>query len=134
MEKTVKIEDIKTFENACNFLNLKADKVLPDLSMYPENHREGMLAHSKLVLIVEAINTIENNGERWIPNWDNWNEYKYYPWFNMGSPSGVGFSYLGFDNWFSYSGCGSRLCFKTAASVRHVAKEFLELYKSYYVI
>ena len=86
------------------------------------------IAYRQVKLIVSALN------EGWVPDWEDSSEYKYYPWFNMGSPSGVGFSYCVFDYWCSDSGCGSRLCFKTAASVRHVAKEFLELYKSYYVI
>ena len=134
MKSITKIEDIKTFEDACGFLKLKADKVIPDLSMYPENHREGMLAHAKLVLITEALNTVENDGKRWLPDWEDISEYKYYPWFKMGSSSGVGFSFLGYGLWSTGSNVGSRLCFKSREAAEYAGKQFEDLYKTYFEI
>ena len=119
--------DIKTFEDACVVLKLDSDKVIPDFSLFPIEDQAAMQAHSKLIIIAKAI-----NGD-WIPNWEDYDEYKYYPWFEMGSSSGVGFSYLGCDYWYAASTVGSRLCFKDRETAKYVGKQFLELYKAYFV-
>jgi hypothetical protein len=66
---------IKTFEAACKALKIKA--TVPTFEEAPEKHRKAMLAHFKLVLITEALN------EGWKPNWNNFNEDKYYQWWDM---------------------------------------------------
>jgi hypothetical protein len=73
--------------------------------------------------------------EGWVPDWTNSGEYKYYPWFKMGSSSGVGFSSDGFDDWRTLSGVGSRLCFKTADLAKYAGKLFeQEIYKPLFTI
>ncbi|MDI6034015.1 hypothetical protein QLS91_13115 [Flavobacterium sp. LB2P84] len=73
--------------------------------------------------------------EGWLPDWTNSNEYKYYPWFNMSSSSGVGFSYIDYVCWTTFSGVGSRLCFKSADLSKHVGKLFeQEIYKPLFTI
>src|SRR6478736_5769926 len=99
--------DIKTFEDACKALNLDSTTIIPDFSLFPESDKEAMIAHAKLVIIAKAI-----NGD-WLPDWNDWDQYKYYPWFEMGSPSGGGFSFIDFGGWYSGSIVGSRLCFET---------------------
>ena len=56
-------------------------------------------AYIQLKMIVSALN------EGWIPDWNNDDEWKYYPWFKMGSASGVGFSYDDFGWLFLVFGC-----------------------------
>jgi hypothetical protein len=119
--------DIKTFEDACKVINLDATKVIPNFSLFPESDREAMIAHAKLVVIAKAI-----NGD-WVPDWNNWNQYKYYPWFEMGSPSGGGFSYYVYVDWATTSSVGSRLCFQTRDMAKYVGKQFEDLYKTYFV-
>jgi hypothetical protein len=119
--------EIKTFEDACKVLNLDATTIIPDFSFFPESDKEAMIAHSKLVIIAKAI-----NGD-WVPNWNDWDQYKYYPWFEMGSPSGGGFSYYDDDAWLTYSYVGSRLCFETREMAKYVGKQFEDLYKAYFV-
>lgn len=119
--------DIKTFEEACKVLKLDSEKIIPDFSFFPVKDQVAMQAHSKLVIIAKAI-----NGD-WIPDWTNYDEYKYYPWFEMGSSSGVGFSCDAFGNWAAGSGVGSRLCFKDRDTAKYVGTQFLELYKAYFV-
>jgi hypothetical protein len=73
--------------------------------------------------------------EGWLPDWTSSNEYKYFPWFTMVSSSGVGFSDDGFGDWFTYSGVGSRLCFKSADLAKHAGKLFeQEIYKPLFTI
>jgi hypothetical protein len=118
---------IKTFEDACKVLNLDAKKVIPDFSLFPAEEQEAMKAHAKLIIIAKAI-----NGD-WTPDWTNSNETKYYPWFEMGSPSGGGFSYHVCVNWDTRSVVGSRLCFENREKAEYVGKQFQGLYKAYFV-
>jgi hypothetical protein len=119
--------DIKTFEDACKVLALNPKNVVPDFSLFYESDRQAMIDHAKLVIIAKAI-----NGE-WVPDWKDWNQYKYYPWFEMGSSSGVGFSCDVCGGWDTDSDVGSRLCFETREQAKYAGKQFEDLYKSYFV-
>ena len=119
--------EIKTFEDACKVLNLDSEKVIPDFSLFPTEEQEAMKAHAKLIIIAKAI-----NGD-WIPDWKNWDQYKYYPWFEMGSSSGVGFSYDDCGFWNTRSTVGSRLCFESREKAKYVGEQFQDLYKIYFV-
>jgi hypothetical protein len=119
---------IKTFEEACEALELDSKKVVPDFSMYPEKHQKAMVAHSKLVIIAEALN------EGWQPDWGNRSEYKYDPWFYMGGSSGSGFAFVDYAGWFTSSPCGSRLCFKSRELAEYAGEQFTDLYKDYYLM
>ena len=121
-------EKIKTFEDACEALGIKMDVMPVGLPIELKHHLKAITAHTKLVIIAEALN------EGWKPNWNNWNEYKYYPYFNMGSPSGSGFSYGDCDLWAACSLVGSRLCFKSRELAIYAGKQFESLYKDYFVI
>ena len=118
--------EIKTFEDACKAINVELT-IIPDFSLFPESDRQAMIDHAKLVIIAKAI-----NGD-WVPNWKDYDQYKYYPWFEMGSPSGGGFSCHDDDYWNASSGVGSRLCFETREQAKYAGKQFEDLYKSYFV-
>ncbi|WP_298307218.1 hypothetical protein [Flavobacterium sp.] len=120
------MDKIKTFEEACALLGISTD--LPDFSAMPEKEQKALIAHYKLVIIAKAL-----NGD-WIPDWKNDKWDKYYPWFNMGSPSGVGFSFFGYGCWYAHSIVGSRLCFKSAELAKYAGTQFEELYKDYFVL
>lgn len=119
--------DIKTFKDACEYLKLDSKSIIPDSSCFPEKHRKALDANAKLIIIVEAVNTIDNNGKEWFPDWTNPNEYKYYPWFEKGS-SASGFSYGDCVGWHSDTTIGSRLCFRTQEISEYVGTQFLDLY------
>jgi hypothetical protein len=74
-------ELVKTFEDA---RKLTGRPDVPDFSNLPTDMRKHFEAQYKMIVIAEALN------EGWIPDWDNYNEYKYYPWFEM-SPSSFAF-------------------------------------------
>ncbi|MGK0175654.1 MAG: hypothetical protein ACI9AT_002041 [Ulvibacter sp.] len=126
--KKVKMKKIKTFEDACKTLKYDAKKTLPDFSSYPEKDRSALECHAKLVIIVDAINRIDNDGEEWFPDWDNSSEYKYYPWFRADGSSG--FRYYDCDDWSAIADVGSRLCFKKSDSAKYVGEHFSDLYES----
>ncbi len=119
--------EIKTFEDACKVLNLDANTVIPDFSLFPAEEQEAMKAHAKLIIIAKAI-----NGD-WVPDWTDGKWNKYYPWFEMGSPSGGGFSYDGYADWHTGSSVGSRLCFETSEKAEYAGRTFEDLYKTYFV-
>jgi hypothetical protein len=125
-------DQIKTFEDACKVERLNPTKVLPDFKAFPAGDRKAMIAHAKLVIIAKAANRLANDGKIYKPDWNNDDEYKYYPWFEMGGSSG--FRCGDFGHWLSFSDVGSRLCFKSSEVATHIGKQFEALYKQYFVI
>lgn len=120
------MKTIKTFEDACKAEGLKSEQALPDVSTISPADQEPIIAYSKLLIIARALNRTANGGEEWKPDWNNYDEYKYYPWFEMGGSSG--FRFNDYDYWRTRSGVGSRLCFKTRELAEYAGKEFIDLY------
>jgi len=113
-----------TFEKFCK-LHKVSSKILIDVSALPADEQKYFIALFKLNIIARALNG------NWIPNWKSGVEKKWFPWFNMdaSTPSGFGFSFSAFVNWYARTYCGSRLCFKTQAISDYVAKNFIDLYR-----
>ena len=128
----MKIQDLKTFEDACKVKGLDPKKVIPDFSCYPEKDRKAMEAHAKLVIIVSAANLIVNDGKEWIPDFSDRAQTKYEIWFEYDKGSS-GFRYDGYDDWNTVSNVGFRLCFKTVEVGRHVAEQFVDLFNEYFL-
>ena len=127
-----KFTDLKSFEDACQVLELDPKTVIPDFSCYPEKDRVSMIAHAKLVIIVRAANKLANKGKEWIPDFTNFNERKYEAWFDLEEGSS-GFRYYVYVYWVSYSGVGSRLCFISREVCEYVTEQFIEIYKAYFL-
>ena len=117
---------IKTFEDACKKVNTDPAK-LPDVSGILEEFAKPIIAAYKLLIIYKAINN------EWKPDWSNWDQYKYYPWFEVLS-SGFGFSFSGFNYGSTYSSVGSRLCFESEEKAKYAGNQFLQLYKDFLTI
>lgn len=83
-------------------------------------------AYRLLKLLAKALN------QGWTPDWNNPNEYKYYPWFEMGGSSG--FRVNGSVDWTSDSFVGSRLCYKTRELSNYAGNQFINLYKQFMTI
>lgn len=121
---------ITSFEEACKALNI--EPTVPDFSAVPETDRKSFEAYYKLVIIAKALN------EGWKPNWNDSDECKYYPWFDVDATaeqtSGVGLSYNVSSYDYSHSFVGSRLMFKTAELAKYAGKQFNELYADYFLL
>ena len=116
----MKIQDkIKTFEDA---MEATGRKDIPDFSTFPEDMRKHFEAMFKMVVIVEALN------EGWKPDWDNWGERKYYPWFDM-SPSSFAFHVSFCDHTGAYAGSGSRLKLKSRELAVYAGEQFKDIWK-----
>jgi len=124
------MKEIKTFEDACKSLGLDPSNVIPDFSLFPEKDRKAMIAHCKLVIICDALNRSENEGKEYIPDWESWDEIKYYPWFDLASS---GFRFADYAYWHTHSFVGSRLCFKSRELAEYAGKQFEDIYKDYFV-
>lgn len=126
-KEEIKITDkVKTFEDACKVLGLDP-KQLPVVDLLPEKDRKSIIAYYKLTVIIRALN------DGWEPNWNDWNEYKYFNWFYLDS---AGFSYAS-----TYAAAtntstsiGSRLCFKNDTLARYARVQFRDLYFEYLFI
>jgi hypothetical protein len=116
---------IKTFEDACKKVNADPAK-LPDVTGLPEEFAKPIIAYYKLLIIYLAI----NNG--WKPNWGNWDEYKYYPWFDVLS-SGFGFSGAYYLYGDTHASVGSRLCTDSREKALYIAEQFKAEYQDYFL-
>lgn len=76
---------ITSYEDACKVLNIQPinEEVF---NAFPKEDQRSMLAYHKLTVITRAL----NNG--WKPNWDDQNEWKYYPLFRYVN-AGLSFAY-----------------------------------------
>jgi hypothetical protein len=121
--------EIKSFEGACKVVGISTQ--LPEVNALPEKHQKAIKAHYMLIIIAQALN------EGWQPNWNDHNQYKYYPWFWMGdngASPGVGFSYDGCGGDGTHSSVGSRLCYKSRELAKYAGTQFEALYKDYMLI
>lgn len=96
---------IASYEDACRVLNIQPinEEVF---NIFPKEDQRSMLAYHKLTVITRAL----NNG--WKPNWDDQNEWKYYPLFRYAS---AGLSYAA-----TYYAATITNAFRLSALLSHV--------------
>ena len=84
---------------------------------------DSILAEQRLVVIFRAKN------EKFIFDWNDSNQYKYYPWFCLGK----NFRFNYYDHDGTSSDVSSRLCLKSRELLLELVnqQEILELYKTY---
>lgn len=115
---------IASYEDACRVLNIQPinEEVF---NIFPKEDQRSMLAYHKLTVITRAL----NNG--WKPNWDDQNEWKYYPLFRyVNAGLSCAYTFNAATNTTAY--IGSRLCFPTSALAKYAAEHFADLYRDYY--
>ena len=117
--------EIKSYQDACKKLGITES--LPEVSMLPEKHRKAVLAFFMLVIIAEALN------DGWQPNWDDNNEYKYFPWFDCEKATTSGSGFASYDCTYTnaITFVGSRLCFRSSELAKYAGTTFLDLYRDY---
>lgn len=119
----INIFDLNSIKSFDDILKISG-KTLEDILIYksPKTSKEVRLnAFSKIELIKEVVN------QGWVEDWNNSNEYKYYPLFNFDSG---GFRF--FDSFSCCSHFASELAFyKTKEISSFVGKTFLKEYKEF---
>ena len=121
-KKDGKITDrIKTYEDACEELDETPldEKVLTDLGFTTDE-----INYRKIKTITKALN------EGWKADWNDSNQYKYYPWFKMSS-GGFVFCDMYYDRSYANAGYASRLCFKSSELAKYAGEQFLQLYSDF---
>ena len=128
------MDRIKTFADALNELgnddeDVRQYKKMIGVFLDDKNH---ILNYHRATIIVKALN------EGWEPNFGNFDEYKYYPWFKFqkgsDAASGFGFSYYDWTCSSTGTDVGARLCFKTGELAEYAGKQFEALYKDYFLL
>lgn len=112
------MKQIKSYADACKALKIATK--LPVITGASVADRKAMIALHKLSIIVKALN------EGWKPNWEDSNQYKYYPYFDMRRG---GFSYVDCNYWDTLTTVDSRLCYKSSEVAMYAGKTFFPLYK-----
>ena len=111
---------VKSFEDACQVLGISTN--VPEVKGLPRKHQKAIIANYKLIVIAEALN------EGWKPNWQDSDEYKYYPWFDMSNPAGVGYLYTYYTASITSAYFGSLLCLKNRELAIYFGQTFTDLF------
>jgi len=115
--RKIDYRDIKTFKDACKALDIDTDAISNDTDTKDE------AAYKKLKVIIQAIN------QGWIPDWNDTNQKKWYPWFRLSSGFGFDGSYCTCG--ISLADVGSRLCFESEAKANYAGKQFTTIYEGF---
>lgn len=117
---------VKTYEDACKVLGVEP---INEQNAKAQGFRSDEIARRKLETIAAALN------EGWKPDWNNTDQYKYYPYFYIQeNAKGKGSAGLSCAS-TSYAAAntsayfGSRLCFYASRLARYAGNQFTDLYE-----
>lgn len=117
---------VKTYEDACKVLGVEP---INEQNAKAQGFRSDEIARRKLETIAAALN------EGWKPDWNNTDQYKYYPYFYIQeNAKGKGSAGLSFANTSGTAASttapiGSRLCFYASRLARYASNQFTDLYE-----
>lgn len=117
---------VKTYEDACKVLGVEP---INEQNAKAQGFRSDEIARRKLETIAAALN------EGWKPDWNNTDQYKYYPYFYIqenakgkGS-AGLSYAYTLYAASYTAAAFGSRLCFYASRLARYASNQFTDLYE-----
>lgn len=117
---------VKTYEDACKVLGVEP---INEQNAKAQGFRSDEIARRKLETIAAALN------EGWKPDWNNTDQYKYYPYFyiqeNAKGKGSAGLSYALTLHTAPTTPAyfGSRLCFYASRLARYASNQFTDLYE-----
>lgn len=117
---------VKTYEDACKVLGVEP---INEQNAKAQGFRSDEIARRKLETIAAALN------EGWKPDWNNTDQYKYYPYFYIQeNAKGKGSAGLSYAITYAaatdtYATIGSRLCFYASRLARYASNQFTDLYE-----
>lgn len=117
---------VKTYEDACKVLGVEP---INEQNAKAQGFRSDEIARRKLETIAAALN------EGWKPDWNNTDQYKYYPYFYIQeNAKGKGSAGLSFVATYhtapsTDANIGSRLCFYASRLARYAGNQFTDLYE-----
>ena len=94
-------------------------------------HIEALIASNELFTIAQAW----NKADGFVPDFSNWKQNKWYPWFKYDKDA-AGFVSANTDSAPTTADAtiGSRLCFKSSARADQFGKQFENLYNKVFLI
>lgn len=117
---------VKTYEDACKVLGVEP---INEQNAKAQGFRSDEIARRKLETIAAALN------EGWKPDWNNTDQYKYYPYFYIqenakgkGS-AGLSCALTIYAAAYTHAYLGSRLCFYALRLARYAGNQFTDLYE-----
>lgn len=115
---------VDSFEAALEYLERENNACMCGI---PDKHAKAMVAMYKLITIAEAWNKADN----FVPDYDNTNQYKWFPRFHKLGTSG--FVYASTNSTASSASArfGSRLCFSTSERAEQFGKQFIDLWNDF---
>ena len=116
------MKKFKTSKEA--FASQNFDPNAVQITGVPEQHLDAVKAFINLCVVHDAVNPKFN------PDFKDYGQSKYSNFFEMGSPSGVGFSFFGYDDWRTDSDVGSRLVSESSEASKLIAKICKDDYKT----
>jgi len=124
----VSIQDrVKSYEDACRELGLDPED-LPEVENCEPEDRSSIIAFYKLTIIARALN------EGWTPNWQDPNQYKYYPWFKVANSTRFVYADTNYTASSAFAYLGSRLCCKSEELAEYFGKQFEKLWAEYLLL
>ena len=117
---------VKTYEDACKVLGVEP---INEQNAKAQGFRSDEIARRKLETIAAALN------EGWKPDWNNTDQYKYYPYFYIQeNTKGKGYAGLSYASAYAAAAIasasfGSRLCFYASRLARYAGNQFTDLYE-----
>lgn len=117
---------VKTYEDACKVLGVEP---INEQNAKAQGFRSDEIARRKLETIAAALN------EGWKPDWNNTDQYKYYPYFyiqeNAKGKGSAGLSCACTTYAASNANArfGSLLCFYASRLARYAGNQFTDLYE-----
>lgn len=116
---------VKTYEDACKVLGVEP---INEQNAKAQGFRSDEIARRKLETIAAALN------EGWKPDWNNTDQYKYYPYFYIqenakGAPAGLSCALTDDAAAYALASVGSRLCFYASRLARYAGNQFTDLYE-----
>ena len=131
MKTTINIEGKEfTIEQLKELINKNEDKLEKVFNFNKTTEEqfnkkwEGFEEHEKYGTLERLIVNFYNKGEK--PNWEDTNQYKYYPYFIMDK---VDFRYFSYDHYFIYSNGSSRLAYLSKKDMLVAVELYLDIYK-----
>lgn len=117
---------VKSYEDACKVLGVEP---INEQNAKAQGFRPDEIARRKLETITAALN------EGWLPDWNNTDEYKYYPYFYIQEDAkgkgSAGLSCAYTDSAAADTGTiiGSRLCFRDSRLAKYAGNHFANIYE-----
>jgi hypothetical protein len=127
------VPEILSVEECYKVRGLVREDVLPDVSKFPERHRNAVIATCDLFIVHEAFNLDPETGKLYEPDWNDDDEQKWSSWWDMevdkNNPSGFRFYGSACDLVRTLSAGGSRLCSREDDINTFISKHFTPQFK-----